>query len=93
MTTKVQIHMEYGVLGSTGCNDAMFGLPNGPGVLIDAVEKQLKELADVRCRSSKGTYAVSIKLNSDKYFCVDSSGFAGEVVSHIDTDSPTYSCP
>jgi len=86
----------YGTLnsnGSTGCNDAMFGLPNGPGVLMDAVEKQLKNAGDAQCRASTGTYAVSIKLNSDKFFCVDSSGFAGEVASHIVTTGSTFKCP
>jgi prepilin-type N-terminal cleavage/methylation domain-containing protein len=45
------------------------------------------------CNAVSGAYAAEISLNGGGYFCVDSSGFAGEVTTSIDDPTATTTCP
>lgn len=47
------------------------------------------------CKATSGSYAVNIKLSSTGYYCVDSSGFAGNraTAGVVGDDTAGYSCP
>lgn len=49
---------------------------------------------DVACVSAGTDYAVEVLLNNAEYFCVDSTGFAGEVgtTATIGTTGPDVTC-
>lgn len=51
-------------------------LPGDAGTLIDAAKQETAQLP--KCNSGTINFAASIKLNSGRWFCVDSGGFAGE---------------
>ena len=72
----------YGAGTQNTCTAGMFGA-SGITDLIAAADAQNGASKAVVCGSTVSAYAVSAELNSStssnrKYFCVDSSGFAGE---------------
>lgn len=59
--------------------------------LVTAVETRAGQSLD--CGDDSSSWAALIPLTSGGYFCVDSTGFAGDVTEDAVVTSPTFSCP
>lgn len=54
----------------------------------DSIHNQIKNIennagAKAKCFANKTSYSFSVKLPTDTYWCIDSSGFSGEVTYKI----------
>ncbi len=93
-TIQTQAEIYYGAAGGnsygtagTACNNAVFSDSTITKAITGA--EAANGTGTVVCNNTTSAYAISSQLSSDaaKYWCVDSTGFAGQRVTALGTDT------
>lgn len=86
-TPRVQEPIEgYGIANGSCDEEGSIFVQN------DSIKNQVKVIEDnagerARCFANESAYAFSVKLPSETFWCIDSTGFSGEITQDVTTSS------